>query len=161
MKFIGFLFFFSLLRICSAQVLLPMDQRKSSPPSDEIPAYILIDPSDNIYREGKVEIIKDERLDFLIDQYNKNKETEGYRIQIYSGNNREEAMKIRADFMESYPNINTHLIYQQPNFKVRLGDFINRLEATKFFRNVRYSYPSSFVIRDEISLKKSIKNKDR
>lgn len=152
MKLFIFIPLYLLMTTLSAQVLLPENERKSSFNLDKIPEYIFLDLSDFTYEEGNVEIIKDRRLDFLVEQYNKNKTVDGYRVQLFSGRSREEAMKVSMDFREKYPNVNAHLNYQQPNFKVRVGDFASRLEASRFFESIKSSYPSSFIIKDRINI---------
>ena len=47
----------------------------------------------------------------------------GYRIQIYFGSDRTKANEIKTDFLHVFPNISTYLVYQQPNFKIRVGDY--------------------------------------
>src|SRR5690554_6647182 len=111
----------------TSQVLSPENKRNNYNYTDEIPDYIFID-DDHIplyNKEGKVEIFKDARLDFLVEKYNESKTYNGYRIQIYSGKEREAANKTREEFLKNNPNIAAHLIYQQPNFKLRIGDFPN------------------------------------
>lgn len=138
----------------TSQVLDPENNNNNYNYTDEIPDYIFID-DDNIplyNKEGEVEVYKDPRLDFLVGKYNENKTYTGYRIQIYSGKERAAANKTREEFLKTNPNIAAHLIYQQPNFKLRIGDFPNRLEAMRFFDSIKREFPSAFVIQDEISI---------
>lgn len=120
--------------------------------TDEVPDFIFIQ-DDNIplyNEEGTVEMHQDSRLAYLIEQYNKDKTYIGYRIQVFSGKQREAAQQKREEFLETHPNIAAHLLYQQPNFKLRVGDFTTRLEALRFFDNIKSEFPSAFVIKDEI-----------
>lgn len=78
----------------------------------------------------------------------------GYRIQIYSGTSLSKANKIKALFMITYPAIESYLIYQQPSFKVRVGDYHNRLEANKFYHILldNPDFRSVFLVPDLINL---------
>ncbi len=76
----------------------------------------------------------------------------GYRVQIHYGNNRTRATEIKAEFILTHPDIPTYLIYQQPNFKVRLGDFKTRIQAQELLDNITADYPASFIVRDEVKL---------
>lgn len=76
----------------------------------------------------------------------------GYRIQIYFGTDRVRANEIRAEFMRFYPETGAYLVYQQPNFKVRVGDFRTRLEAQGFHHSIADRYTPSFIVPDEVRL---------
>ena len=76
----------------------------------------------------------------------------GYRIQIYFGTDRVRAQEIRAEFMRYFPETGAYLVYQAPNFKVRVGDFKSRLEAQGFLNSLHDRYTPAFVIPDEIRL---------
>ena len=76
----------------------------------------------------------------------------GYRIQIYFGGNRQKATEVKLDFSGRYPNLSSYLTYQQPNFKVRVGDFRSRNEAQKILNEITGIYPTSFIVPDEVKL---------
>lgn len=79
----------------------------------------------------------------------------GFRIQLFfdSGNDSKsnaEATKIK--FSTQYPEVPVYLLYKEPNFKVRVGDYRTRSEARGFLKQIAAEYPSAFVIKDEIKL---------
>lgn len=87
--------------------------------------------------------------------------TEGYRIQIYNGNNKEDANKIRTEFYSTYPTMRCYLTYQQPYYKVRVGDYQDQGSAKVDLKKLARSYPSSFLVPDQIrSLNKEDDKKD-
>lgn len=103
---------------------------------------------------------KDERIDLLIEDYIKNKKSSGYRIQIFSSsNNRWEAVKARSEFLKKYPEEKSYLIYQAPNYKVRIGDYISRLNAYERLELIKIDFPSAFIVVDDVEpeIKKSNK----
>lgn len=79
----------------------------------------------------------------------------GYRVQIFTGSNRNEAYNAQAKFNELYPDMKTYIIYAEPNFKVRAGDFRTRLEAAKLMEQLRAQFTSLFIITEKINLSKS------
>lgn len=84
---------------------------------------------------------------------NKKKQTmPGYRVQLFFGANRAKAYEIRSDFLRVYTQSGAYVIYQQPNFKVRVGDFRTRLEAMKFLKDVQPLFEGSFIVRDDVRL---------
>src|SRR5438105_137633 len=99
---------------------------------------------------GKVEVIKDPLIDTLIARrpfLNKNnaagEETaNGYRVQIYFGSDRQAAYNAQAKFMNEYPEMHTYISYNEPNFKVHVGDFRTRLEAQKLQNELTGMFPS-------------------
>lgn len=76
---------------------------------------------------------------------------EGYRVQIFSGANREETYKVQAGFKTQYPRLNTYISYDQPNYKIRVGDFRTRLEAERFMNQIRKNYPTLFIFKERIN----------
>ena len=105
---------------------------------------------------GKVEIAADSRIDSLMQVYKKingEKQTvSGYRVQLLFGSERKKAMDIQSDFLQKYPELHAYLIYQQPNYKVRVGDFSTRLEAFNLYKKLSADYGSAFIVKDEIKL---------
>ncbi len=105
---------------------------------------------------GKITYIQDNDITSLINKHvicsENNKTISGYRVQIHFGSEREKAKDIRTRFLKSYPEISAYEVYQQPNFKIRVGDFRTKLEAQKFQRMIVSEFTSSFVVSDEIQL---------
>jgi hypothetical protein len=105
-------------------------------------------------KEGSVKIIQSASIDSLVQQhieYNFNKtKLPGYRVQIYFGNQRSKANDIKEDFMKKYPDEEVYLLYQQPNYKVRVGDFMTRLEAYRYYRKIYGDFNTTFIVKDEI-----------
>jgi hypothetical protein len=76
--------------------------------------------------------------------------TEGYRIQIFNGNSREEAMKVKSDFYNKFPSIRCYTVYQQPYYKVRVGDYPNPESARNDLKLLGRHFPSSFLVPEKI-----------
>jgi cell division septation protein DedD len=81
----------------------------------------------------------------------KRETTPGYRIQIYNGSNRADAMRLKQEMENSYPDMSVHLVYRPPNFRVRIGDFRNQRDAEQLLPQFRQlGYKTSFVVPDEV-----------
>lgn len=76
----------------------------------------------------------------------------GYRVQIYFGSNRPKASEVKIDFTSRYPDMPAYISYQQPNYKVRVGDFRSRFEAQQFLGKIEGQYPTMFIVPDEVRL---------
>ena len=118
---------------------------------------------------GRVEVIKDPLVDTLIDKRLELNNTAGiptafssygYRVQIFSGSNRKDAYSAQARLQDQYPELRTYIIYSEPNFKVRAGDFKTRLEAQKLMQELRPSFSSLFIISEKINPPKTDTNND-
>jgi hypothetical protein len=113
---------------------------------------------------GTVEVVKDPRIDTLAARRLSLKgshnaayspSANGYRVQIYNGSNRKEAYEAQAKFQDQYPAIRTYIVYNQPNYKVRAGDFRTRLEAEKLMQELRPVFASLFIIQEKINPSKT------
>ncbi|MDN5285727.1 MAG: hypothetical protein JWR38_2001 [Mucilaginibacter sp.] len=119
---------------------------------------------------GKVEVIKDPLVDTLIAkrlEMNKGAggvasafSSIGYRVQIFSGSNRKAAYNAQARLQDQYPELRTYIIYNEPNFKVRAGDFRTRLEAQKLMQELQSSFSSLFIIPEKINPPKTDPDND-
>jgi hypothetical protein len=109
-------------------------------------------------RPGKLNIIQDPRIDTLLSRNmaaNKIKNgMDGFRIQIYIGsdrNAREEAAKAKAKFINEYPDIDSYDRFEKPNwFKVRVGDYRTRHEATKALYEIRRVFKDAYIVEEII-----------
>ena len=69
-----------------------------------------------------------------------------YTIQIYYGGLLE-ADSILEDFRENYQEIKSDLIFETPNYKVRIGKYKDINVASQKLEEIRRIYPSSFIIK--------------
>ena len=102
---------------------------------------------------------QDERIELLI-QRQKNihladNTIDGFRIQIFmeSGNDAvEHANVAMEEFKSLYPDIPIYLIFGQPYYRLRVGDYRTRLEAEKAFQILNKDYKEAFITGDRIQL---------
>ena len=81
-------------------------------------------------------------------------EINGYRIQIaaYSGvNSKSQAEYAKNSFNNLFPYTKAYLIYNEPYFKVRVGNYQSRLQAYNDLETIRLTYPSAYIVPDKIS----------
>ncbi len=74
----------------------------------------------------------------------------GYRVQIYSGNDRNKATAAKIDFMRRFPDVHTYMTYVSPQFRVKVGDFRTRAEAYKMYEQVSTIFDPSMIVPDYI-----------
>lgn len=69
----------------------------------------------------------------------------GFRIQIFYGSETK-ARSLRNKFRLSFPNVPTNLKYEQPYWKVQVGNYKTRLEADKALLKFSEKFASLIVI---------------
>jgi hypothetical protein len=77
----------------------------------------------------------------------------GFRILLYSGNDREQATKARENAYRVLPRADVYTLYQAPTFKVKLGDYFQKIEAYRELRKLRYAFPYAVIIQEIVNIK--------
>jgi SPOR domain len=117
--------------------------------------WILFFPIIGYTQTKSVEIVKDHRLDLLIQKqeelnkkaYLENKKSiPGFRIMVISTNNRTKALDVKTTLLRDFPEHKTYLIYQSPNFKVQIGNFKTQADAEKLRKTIVRLYPDGVII---------------
>ena len=75
---------------------------------------------------------------------------DGYTIQIYTGNDREAATEAMNRAMSIDPQLDPQIQYYQPSYKVKAGQYINRLEAHEVFEKLKTEFPLALLIPERI-----------
>ena len=109
--------------------------------------------------EGYVIIEQDYRVEQLIQRQREihvaDSTIDGYRIQIFmeSGNDAvEHANMVIEEFKLKYTDLQIYLVFGQPYYRLRVGDFRTRLEAEKIFQTLSKDYKKAFITSDRIQL---------
>lgn len=109
----------------------------------------------------KAEPALNELLKLHIRANREHKTVSGYRIQIFSGNSYdysiEQLQQIKSDFEKEFPDIPVYLNYFDPDFKIRAGNFRNRLDCIPLLKRIRRKHPSSYPVKTEIPIGDLIK----
>lgn len=108
--------------------------------------------------EGSLRIKQDGRIEKLMKKqrevYAKSNTMNGFRVQIFMeiGNEAvDHAEAMKKDFTENFPDLPIYLSYEQPYYRLRVGDFRNRVEAEKYLRILKPKYGMAFVTTDVIN----------
>ena len=112
-----------------------------------------------VAQEGFLILNQDQRIDTLLmkqRQIHENDSTiDGFRVQIFMelGNDAlQHADSVMAKFTEKYPDVPIYLVFGQPYYRLRIGDFRTRLEAENMYQRVKKEYRNAFVTADRINL---------
>ena len=112
------------------------------------------------WASDSVIVKKDPRLDLLTAkqaQINKrtammtsNGQYKGYRIQVISTTNRDQAFKIKTELLGRFPDQKSYTSYQSPLFKVRIGNFLKKEDAEQFRKTLNRFYPKGVYVVEDI-----------
>lgn len=116
-----------------------------------------------LQEEGPRDRVNIEVDSLLVANYNKlitrNMQTTGipgYRIRIFSESGlgaKQAQQQVRARFLSLYPGLDAYNEYDEPFFKVYVGDCRTKSEALKLQDRIRKDFPNSIIREDYIQLK--------
>ena len=106
---------------------------------------------------GSLNVSQDSRIESLISKqralYDLDSSFSGYRIHIFMeiGNDAlKHAEEMKSRFVKAFPDIPIYLTYVEPYFRLRAGNFRNRVEAEKCLRRIKPKFKEAFVTADMI-----------
>lgn len=119
--------------------------------------FTMLSAQTNIKVGESATIKSDADLNFLLEKNleksDKTDKVPGFRIQIISSNSKSDVMKERDKVVKDFKHVKDYVTYDQPYYKLRMGDFRTRLEALKFLEEIAPLYPSAFLVKDEVKIK--------
>lgn len=105
---------------------------------------------------GVVSITQDVRVEELLRTdsiiNSKNPGFSGYRVQIFSGKStdKEKAFEVKKQFSELFPNERAYVVYQAPDFRVRVGNFRTKLESIELYKACVKYFPNCYPVKTMI-----------
>lgn len=116
------------------------------------------DEKRKLSESSNVTLTGDERIKQLeasyIDANKKEQSINGYRIQLFASSGAESwdrSNEVRAEFLKIYPDIPAYVIHKKPSFRVRIGDYRTRLDAERFYIEIKENFPDAFIVRDNVN----------
>ena len=113
-----------------------------------------------LYAQKNVSYNMEKGINFVeqqyVDAWRKIKKIDGFRIQItsFSGVNSRNLIENAAElFKQQFPNIPHSISFEQPNFRLRVGNFRTKIEAYKALQEIALFFPGAFVLKDQIDFK--------
>ncbi len=74
---------------------------------------------------------------------------DGYHILIFRGDNRNKAESQKAQFDALYRQY-SEVVWEEPNFKVYVGLFKNRMECMDLFNQIKDQFQTAIIVKDKI-----------
>lgn len=105
-------------------------------------------------QQGVVTINQDKDIDKLLEFKKDLATVNAFTIQIFSGSSRSarsDAQAIKTQVTTLFPDWANFIEYEQPNYKIRVGNFRTRLEADRALITVKKSYANAFILQPKKS----------
>ena len=115
---------------CQSDFIKPSDFNDNPPkfPNVNLPSFYSDNDLENISSNEEINLIK------------------GYRVQIVISQNEQELQDVKIEIEKSIDE-QTYIIFELPNYKLRVGNFLNRKEAENFQKKiVRLGYRTAWVV---------------
>ena len=119
-----------------------------------LPIHLSAQIEKSTTEKGEITIVFEEGIEELVNKHkkinNSKKGIEGFRLQIAFASKKEDIKQRRLDFIGKYPDIPIYLTYTAPYYKLRIGNFRNKLQAEKMQNKIRSNYPGVYVVTEII-----------
>lgn len=100
------------------------------------------------------------RLDALLDtialQNRRVRYAPGYRVQIYVGNERAAADAAKLEVYKQFPELSAYTSYQQPTYRLKVGDFMRKMDAERYFARLKTLFVGAQMQPDKVDVRRSI-----
>ena len=106
--------------------------------------------------DAKCEIVNENGIDNLVYKYeNILKKTggiNGWRLQLKFKAKESEIIKIKLKFIKLFPDIPVFLEYQEPYYRIRVGNCRTKLEALKIKDLIKKHFTDTYPVPEIISI---------
>ena len=76
---------------------------------------------------------------------------DGWRVQLKFKAKEAEILQLKLKFIRLYPNIPVLLEYEEPYYRIRVGNCRTKLEAIKIKHQIRKYFPNAYPVPDIIN----------
>ena len=107
-------------------------------------------------KNNTFEIRNEKGIEYLVNKYeNILKNTggiNGWRLQLKFKAKESEIIKIKLKFIKLFPNIPVFLEYQEPYYRIRVGNCRTKLEALKIKYLIKKHFSDTYPVPEIISI---------
>jgi len=98
----------------------------------------------------------DEQLNSIGEKNRSIRYAPGFRIQIYIGNERLQAENAKMQINQNFPELAPYLSYNQPTYKLKVGDFMRRTDAERYHSQIKPFLGSAMLVADKVDVRRSL-----
>lgn len=73
---------------------------------------------------------------------------EGFSIQLLFNKDINKVKEAQSKFTSNHPDIYNYLSYKEPNFRLRVGSFRTKMEASKLLEELKQEYPGAYEVTE-------------
>ncbi|MBO0937970.1 SPOR domain-containing protein [Fibrella sp. HMF5335] len=95
-------------------------------------------------------------LDTMAVQSRRVRYAPGYRVQIYVGNERNAADAAKLQLYQLFPELSAYMTYQQPTYRLKVGDFMRRMDIDRYLPKLKAAFPSAQSQPDRVDLRRGL-----
>ena len=122
---------------------------KAAPASTALPAKAAVLPANQVNTQ-----IEQRLRDQAYTNQNV-KYTQGYRILVYLGLERDQVMAIRRTIIGRYPDETDYITFKSPVYRLYIGDYLTRLDAARGMARLRGIGPKLELEATQVLLNKN------
>ncbi len=107
---------------------------------------------------AQVEVVADGRLQTILERhiiYNSMSKTfVGYRIKVakFTGDEaKDKAFELKQQLLEIFPSQRVYVVFDEPFFNVKIGDFHTRLDAYALLTQIKPQISTAVIIQDYVN----------
>lgn len=148
--------------LSAARPVYPAPRREASvptaPPPTTRPAESPRKPSSPAAAAEALHVNR--RLDAVLDtialQNRRVRYAPGYRVQVYVGNERAAADNAKLQLYQQFPELSAYVTYQQPTYRLKVGDFMRRMDAERYFGKLKTMFAGAQMQPDKVDVRRSL-----
>lgn len=121
----------------------PENSRKPSP---------AVAPAEALHVNKRLDAV----LDTIAMQNRRVRYAPGYRVQVYVGNERAAADNAKLQLYQQFPELSAYVTYQQPTYRLKVGDFMRRMDAERYFSKLKTMFAGAQMQPDKVDVRRSL-----
>lgn len=99
--------------------------------------------------------VNEKGIDDLVDKYERilkaKNGVDGWRVQLKFKAKEAEILQLKLKFIRLYPSIPILLEYEEPYYRIRVGNCRTKLEAIKIKQQIRQHFPNAYPVPEIIN----------
>lgn len=96
------------------------------------------------------------QLDDFLKEVSSRNESEntyqGYTVQVYTGSSRDKANNAKNRVYNILPETSPKISFDPPNYRVKVGEFSNRLEAQPVYAKLKKAFPVVLIVPEKFPI---------
>jgi hypothetical protein len=123
---------------------VPAQETKA--PTEDIKRNVTVEPTHTVNKPLHAVLDSIDRINLL------RKSVDGFTIQVYSGQKREDALNAKRTIDQALPELKAEMVYIQPTFRIKAGKYFTQLDAQKDYVAVKRFFPNAILVPDKIAI---------